>query len=165
MFLKKIHFQKIAFFNTLVFILFLFPYTGNSQTYTFNTCGATARFGPTQTQANTSYTSTNLNGSDTIIKLIKVFGDYNVYIPNSFTPNGNGHNEKFLPVVRNVRSFEFRVFNRWGEQLFLSTDSNEGWDGKHKGQDCQEGFYSYKLTIKPINEDEKIYVGALNLIR
>jgi hypothetical protein len=73
MFLKKIHFQKIAFFNTLIFILFLFPYTGNSQTYTFSTCGATARFGPTQTQANTSYTSTNLNGSVTINNGIQNF--------------------------------------------------------------------------------------------
>jgi gliding motility-associated-like protein len=102
---------------------------------------------------------------DTLIKPVTVIGDYNVYIPNAFTPNGNGHNEIFLPSVRNVRSFQLRIFNRWGENVFLSNDAQVGWDGTYQGQDCKQDVYTYKLIVKPLNEDEKVYTGAVSLIR
>ncbi len=105
------------------------------------------------------------NCSDTIIKTIKVLGDYNVYIPNAFTPNGNGNNDTFLPVVRNTKNFELRIFNRWGEEIFFSKDSSQGWDGKNKGIECENGSYTYKLKIKPNNEDERTYLGTVILIR
>jgi gliding motility-associated-like protein len=69
-----------------------------------------------------------------------------VYIPNAFTPNENGLNEVFKPVVSDVYDYEFSIYNRWGEKLFQTNNGDEGWNGMYKGRLCEEGVYTYKLN-------------------
>ena len=76
--------------------------------------------------------------------------DYLIYIPNTFTPNDDGLNDEFLPIIgfANYNKYTFRVFNRIGSEIFITTDINEGWDGKHKNKNVPVGVYVYNILIE-----------------
>ena len=79
-----------------------------------------------------------------------------LFIPNSFTPNGDDHNETFyIHGADQGEIEEFVIFNRWGEKIY-ETNDNAPWDGK----DCQIGIYSY--SIRTHNQH---YTGMIHLIR
>ena len=69
-----------------------------------------------------------------------------IFVPQAFTPNGDNKNEVFKVVGANAKDFELLVFNRWGEQIFSSTDINQGWDGTCRGDKVQIDVYVWKLT-------------------
>ncbi len=69
-----------------------------------------------------------------------------LFVPNAFTPNGNKLNEVFLPKGVFVLSYKMDIYNRWGEKIFVTTDVNQGWDGKFKGKTCAEDIYIYMIT-------------------
>ncbi|MBV7529877.1 gliding motility-associated C-terminal domain-containing protein, partial [Chitinophaga sp. sic0106] len=70
-------------------------------------------------------------------------------LPNAFSPNGDGRNDVFRPVVRGpMYEYELRIFNRWGELIFISSDQHRGWDGKHRGVPVEVGTYVWWLTYK-----------------
>ena len=75
--------------------------------------------------------------------------DVYVYVPNSFTPDGDEHNQLFSPVVTgdNITDYELSVFNRWGEVVFQSRDLSQGWDGTYNGTIVQEGSFVWTLRI------------------
>jgi gliding motility-associated-like protein len=65
--------------------------------------------------------------------------DAGIYVPSGFTPNGDGNNDRFHPIIIGMRSLDlFRVYNRWGQLLYSGTDAQKGWDGTFggKGQDA-----------------------------
>jgi gliding motility-associated-like protein len=78
-------------------------------------------------------------------------------IPNCFTPNGDGYNERFYVESVNLSNFTMLIFNRWGQMLFETEDINEGWDGKVNGRLCPIGTYFYliKFTTECSNGIEK----------
>jgi gliding motility-associated-like protein len=94
-----------------------------------------------------------------------------VYIPNTFTPDGDQYNHVFLPVFTSGYdpfNYEMLIFNRWGEIVFESRDVNVGWDGTYglNGTDAQDGAYTYKIIYKVLKTDERrLLVGHVNLIR
>ena len=110
---------------------------------------------------------------DSISKEIKIKDELLVYVPNTFTPDGGQYNNVFKPVLGSnlsVENYEFSVFNRWGEQIFISNDQNEFWDGTYRGKQCQEGTYVWKLVL--IASEEVIesgqrseYIGHVNVLR
>jgi len=71
-----------------------------------------------------------------------------VFVPNAFTPDGDTLNSEFLPIVSFVRSdkYNFKVFDRWGEKIFETSDPLKGWDGKIHGNRVQAGIYIYFFT-------------------
>ena len=71
------------------------------------------------------------------------------YIPNVFSPNFDGVNDKLLayPQCSDVSDFDFKIFNRWGSLIFQSNDINQGWDGKYKGRQADNGTYVYTLSF------------------
>lgn len=89
-----------------------------------------------------------------------------LFIPNVFTPNGDGLNEQFEVHGYNLRKFTMLVFNRWGEQLFESNDIQTWWDGTYKGRICPVGVYYYHVEYQ---EDrslrEYIRQGTVTLLR
>jgi gliding motility-associated-like protein len=103
--------------------------------------------------------------SDTTIKSIYVEPDFAVYVPNAFTPNGDGDNELFMAVTRGVTHFSLVIFNRWGQQLFESNTADAGWDGTFKGQPCKEDVYTWKIAVKGNNGTEKRLNGHVTLYR
>jgi gliding motility-associated-like protein len=93
-------------------------------------------------------------------------GEATVYIPNSFTPNGDGLNDRFTGYGENFTSFRLMVFNRWGELIFETTDPN-GWDGFYAGQRAKGDVYVYKLTYTSSCTGGKFVdrLGHVTLIR
>ena len=91
--------------------------------------------------------------SDTLIKTIYVEPDFAVYVPDAFTPNEDGLNELFIPVIRGNKSFNFSIYDRWGAKIFETTDITKGWDGRHKNEPCAQGLYVWKLNVRAQSDD------------
>src|SRR5690606_34687926 len=70
-----------------------------------------------------------------------------VYIPNAFTPNGDGRNDVFLVYGNNISGVKMTIFNQWGQQIFQSISKNTGWDGTSKGANQPSGVYVYVIEI------------------
>lgn len=106
---------------------------------------------------NSSITSTS---NETI-----VIPTMSLYIPNSFTPNGDGMNETFGAYGESVNNYTMQVFDRWGELVFQSSSINQQWDGSYKGKTAPQGSYVYKITAQ--GPDGKIAnkKGTVNLIQ
>ncbi|WP_222614436.1 gliding motility-associated C-terminal domain-containing protein [Chitinophaga cymbidii] len=87
--------------------------------------------------------------------------------PNAFSPNGDGNNDVFRPVVRGpMYDYELRIFNRWGELVFLSKDMNEGWNGWYKGRPVDIGTFVWWMTYKKVvNGPSFIIKGDVTVIR
>ncbi|MDO9001768.1 MAG: gliding motility-associated C-terminal domain-containing protein [Bacteroidota bacterium] len=105
---------------------------------------------------------------DTVIKIIEVIDDFNVYIPNAFTPNGDGLNDVFLVkgLGFKLEGFSMEIFDRWGNALFFSKDLTKGWDGTVKSVQSQDGVYIYKIKAVGANgEGRKEYVGHVTLMK
>ncbi len=92
--------------------------------------------------------------------------DCEPFIPNAFTPNNDGRNDMFGPLMKcRIESYEFIVVNRFGEVLFRSTDRQQKWDGTYKGRPCDVGGYFYFLKIKNISGKDDLRKGDVILIR
>lgn len=106
---------------------------------------------------------------NTISKFIEVRNDFNVFVPNTFTPNDDELNDVFKPVFTSYgldsKTFELEIFDRWGQSLFRSKDPNVGWDGTIKGEFAKEGVYVYRLRYK--DNEGAVYnkMGHVTLIR
>ena len=88
-----------------------------------------------------------------------------IFIPNSFSPNGDGINDYFLIVMKNIIQIDIKIFDRWGEKIFYNTDLLNSWDGKYKGSPCPVGVYFYELYVRDINRGERVLSGTVMLVR
>lgn len=102
-------------------------------------------------------------GNDSVF--IKVIKDETVYVPNIFTPNGDGLNDLFIPNGQFIETIDFMVYNRWGELLFISSDKNQGWDGTYNGNPAADGAYVYLLTGTWKSGEFFTDTGMFSLIR
>ena len=90
------------------------------------------------------------------------------YVPNTFTPNGDGHNELFLPITRTelLQEYELEIYNRWGELIFSTTNPTQSWDGRYMGNLVQSGIYSWKIRYKlQERAARKQIFGHINVLR
>jgi gliding motility-associated-like protein len=91
-----------------------------------------------------------------------------IYIPNAFTPDGDGINDAFLAVGSGIREFELRIFDRWGEEVFYTDDIGVAWTGNHKENGehyVQNDVYTYVARIKGYNSEAFEKRGSVTLIR
>ena len=105
---------------------------------------------------------------DSLTKRLQVEDAFDVYIPNSFTPDGDGRNETFGPVSFGIdtKGYSFAIYNRWGEQLFFSEVVGETWDGKYHGEFVPAGVYVYQVIVRAgTNATEKRYYGPVTVLR
>jgi gliding motility-associated-like protein len=96
---------------------------------------------------------------------ITVLNDQSLYIPNAFSPNGDGKNDELKIYARFVKEFNWSVFNRWGEKVFETNDINFGWDGRYKGVLQPPSVYVYYLTVTYLNNKTVHNQGSVTLIR
>jgi gliding motility-associated-like protein len=93
------------------------------------------------------------------------------YIPNTFTPDGDGHNQTFKPVFTSgfdPFNYEMLIYNRWGEIIFETHDVTYGWDGTYAlaNYTCQDGVYLYKIIFKnPLVDERKVVCGSVTLLK
>jgi gliding motility-associated-like protein len=92
------------------------------------------------------------------------FGD-GIYVPNAFTPNGDGVNDVFLAYGTAISTIRLMIYNQWGKQVFVSSDSNKGWDGTYQSGKAPAGLYTYALEA--IMQDGKRVTksGSFSLVR
>lgn len=100
--------------------------------------------------------------------VIVIMSESELIIPNAFTPNDDGLNDAFNilnPIFYPIFSFE--IYNRWGQQVFATSDVTRGWDGTYDGRDQEIGMYIWMVTYEKANEPGKQYVlkGTVTLLR
>jgi gliding motility-associated-like protein len=103
---------------------------------------------------------------DTAYVEIRTVQDTIARVPTAFTPNGDGRNDVFRPVnLRFQKLVDFRVFNRWGTEVFQSSDFTRGWDGTFKGEPADMGVYFYNIIVAMPDGTQKTLSGDFTLIR
>ncbi len=107
--------------------------------------------------------------TDTTYQTVIIDGVYNIYVPNAFTPNGDGINDFFAPVGEGIDAdnYELLIFDRWGELVYRSTDQGLSWGGTIKGVElAKPEVYVWKLVAKDRwTEDKHQYIGHVTLVR
>ncbi len=98
---------------------------------------------------------------------IRIDPIYTCYIPNAFTPDGDGINETFSPKGEGFKTYRMIIFDRWGVEIFQTNTYSEEWDGRaNEGKKPSEtGVYNYKLWIKDVFNTEHVYTGIVVLVR
>lgn len=103
---------------------------------------------------------------DTAYADLTIQSEFYFWIPNAFTPNKNDLNDLFKPKVMGVHEYTFLIFNRWGDQLFKTTDYEEGWNGYHKKKLSKDDVYVYKITFKDdVANGFHEYIGKVTLLK
>jgi gliding motility-associated-like protein len=105
---------------------------------------------------------------DTTCKIVVINDFFTLYVPNAFTPDNDGKNDFFFPVIDGFvdGTYQLYVFDRWGEIVFESNDPNGFWNGEHRGQRCKQDVYVWKIIIKDnATKKKRTYYGHVSLLR
>jgi gliding motility-associated-like protein len=118
---------------------------------------------------NVTYTvtaTTSVGCLGTAIKEVKVYQRPDIYMPNAFTPNGDGHNDVFRAVAVGIRTFNYLVvYNRWGAEVFHTTDPEAGWNGFLNGTLQPSGTYVWAVSGVDYEGRLVQHKGTVMLIR
>ncbi|MDX2171859.1 MAG: gliding motility-associated C-terminal domain-containing protein [Bacteroidota bacterium] len=112
--------------------------------------------------------TTDKGCKDTVVKFLEVVEDLNIFIPNTFTPNGDGLNDIFniKGVGFKIENFSMEIFDRWGTAIYYTKDVMKGWDGMSKSGMSQDAVYIYKIKVVGASgQGKKEYVGHVTLIK
>jgi len=167
---------ELTTLNTLV-NFFNYSLNATSFSWQFQDGTASNDFEPTHsfpdsiagTHTTTLIAYNELGCTDTAILLINVEEELLFYVPNTFTPDGDEFNQTFKAVFSSgYDPFDFNlvIFNRWGEVIWESFDSEVGWDGTYGGYPVQDGTYTWKIEFKTsANDERKMVIGHVNILR
>jgi gliding motility-associated-like protein len=135
-------------FNPLLNVMVPFPYSGNY----YLGINVLSDFGC----------------KETIYKEIKINTDWNIYVPNAFTPNGDGVNDIFQPKGYGIKKYELQIFNRWGQQIYTTTTFENGWDGSFKGTEestFKFDVYTWKINVINVFSKKFELTGSVTLMK
>jgi len=170
--------------TTFTSLIFSWNAVPGATAYEVTTNGGATFQLPSSGPSGTTHTITGLAGNTTVILQVRVLknlpceasllsvpvtgttpGSKEIFVPNVFTPNGDGRNDVLLVYGNYVASIQFRIFNQWGQLIFISDNISNGWNGIYKGQQQSVGVYAY--TLKVVLQDGSIInkKGSINLIR
>ena len=139
--------------------------SGTSSIDSITVCHSYSWNGSTfSTSDSYTYTATNLNGCDSMANLVLNVIGANLFLPNTFTPNNDNKNEQFAVYENGLQDYQIWIFNRWGEQIFYSNNSEQGWDGKYENRISQDGVYVWRIIYSCQNVFEE-RVGIVTLLR
>jgi gliding motility-associated-like protein len=169
---------------TFVALTFTWTAVPGASGYEVSTDGGVTFQSPSSGANGTTHTISGLAGNTTRTLVVRALGtapcqtsswsspvsgttlsSKEIFVPNTFTPNGDGRNDLLKVYGNYMASMEFRVFNQWGELIFFATDISKGWDGTHKGVAQPTGVYAYTLKVVLQDNSVKVKTGSVNLIR
>ncbi|MFM7671206.1 MAG: gliding motility-associated C-terminal domain-containing protein [Bacteroidota bacterium] len=169
---------------TFVALTFSWTAVPGATAYQVSTDGGLTFQSPSSGASGTTHTISGLTGNTTVSLVVRSLGGAScqtsawsapvsgttlsskeIFVPNTFTPNGDGRNDLLKVYGNYLASMEFRIFNQWGELIFFTTDITKGWDGTHKGQAQPMGVYAYTLKVVLQDNTVKVKTGSVNLIR
>ncbi len=108
---------------------------------------------------------------DTLIRPLVVGEDFGIYVPNAFTPNGDGLNDIFQPKGFGVVKYELNIFDRWGEKVFSTKDFEQGWDGTMQSKKdvkygiLENGVYSWLIEATSVFGKSHELKGHVTLMK
>ncbi len=154
----------------------------NAVTYQVSTDGGTTWMTPSSGASGLTHTVTGLLPLTAVTLTVKAIGIVScqesisapvtsrtltaqIYIPNAFSPNGDGLNDQLLVYGYTIQSLRFVVFNQWGEKIFESTNQATGWNGQYKGQPQPSGVYMYVCQLTYRDGSTEVKKGSINLVR
>lgn len=94
-----------------------------------------------------------------------ICGDIYIFVPNAFTPNGDGENDVLYVRGQHLTEIDLKIFDRWGELVFESTDQSIGWDGTFKGEPVDPDVYVYHLVAICFDGQESLIKGNISLLK
>lgn len=155
-----------------------FNNSSNATSYTWNFGDGT---GSTETNPSHSYPGTpgsytvmlaannQFGCPDTTYLTVVIEDELIFYVPNTFTPDGDEHNNMFTPVFYSgfdPQSFTMLIFDRWGEIIFETHDVDQGWHGTYLDGVVKEGVYTWTMQFKVSESDKKVtYTGHVTLLK
>ena len=119
-----------------------------------------------QPEETTTYTVqlTDTNGCK-VTDVVTVVLDGALYVPNTFTPNGDGINDQFFALGKEITDFRLSVFDRWGERIFEAAALEGFWDGTYNGVESPIDTYVWRVDYSERNGDDHVLFGHVNLVR
>ncbi len=148
-----------------------FTINGDVYAWTFGDSSQSSIFRPSHEYKDTGtfevvlYVSNYYGCLDTIRGTVRIDYGYTFYVPNAFTPNGDGINDNFQGYGTSVTAYEMRIFDRWGKNIFTTNSYDLPWNGKVGNTPVENDVYVYK--IKATDADGKVhsYVGRVSVVR
>ena len=107
----------------------------------------------------------NNNCLDTLEYSVFVKDKMTLYVPNAFTPNGDGKNEMFKAYGTLIKVFHMLIFDRWGNLIFESSSLGRGWDGTFKGEKVMNDVYVWKIYATDFYDEEHVMIGHVTVVR
>lgn len=104
---------------------------------------------------------------DTVYGIVRIEPEFTLYIPNAFTPNGDGKNDGFIAIGEGVLEYNMWIIDRWGREIFYSNRFDKPWDGSVYGGDptCQNDVYEYVIDVLDIRQRKHRFIGHVTLVR
>ncbi len=87
------------------------------------------------------------------------------YLPNTFTPNGDGKNDIFVPESMGIIKYDMQIFDRWGNKIFYTDNLTIGWDGTKTNTKAEDAVYNYVVSTQDLYKRKQSYNGKITLIR
>lgn len=104
--------------------------------------------------------------TDTLKQLMIVYPEFRLWVPNCFTPGKDNLNDVFLPIVIGVINYELDIYDRWGEKIFSTTSTNDGWNGMYKGSLCKEDIYVWRIAYTNVTDMQyQVKTGHVTLLK
>jgi len=100
-----------------------------------------------------------------LTKVVSIAYHQTLFIPTSFSPNGDGINDFFEVRGEDLEYVKLSIYDRWGNELFVGENENARWDGKHAGSSMPIGSYAYVLEYKQTNRIKKNTQGNFVITR
>lgn len=108
------------------------------------------------------------NGSNgqisSLSNITEVIPTMSFYVPDAFTPNGDGINDTFGIAGEAIKSFNMRIYDRWGELLFESNSATTQWDGSYRGKRVPQGVYVYQLSAQANTGQKAAKKGTVTVV-
>ena len=108
---------------------------------------------------------TNGHCYDTTQVCLVIQPEFIFYIPNAFSPNGDGINDEFYGKGEGISSYEMWVYDRWGNKIFYGSALDQHWDGTMKGRRVEEDVYVYVVKLFDWKNDEHKYLGTVTVVK
>jgi gliding motility-associated-like protein len=104
---------------------------------------------------------------DTINGKIYVRPEWSIFIPNNFTPNGDGINDSFNALGTNIIEYDMLILDRWGAKIYHSESMSQNWNGTYfnNGRECQSDVYVYKIKARDVHGKMHTFIGHVTLWR
>lgn len=108
----------------------------------------------------------NFGCVDTSYQLVIINPEFRFWPPNAFTPNNDNLNDTFLPICVGTENYELKIYDKWGENIFTTTDFLQGWNGKFKGQLCKQDVYVWRAEfINAVTKRKEVRFGHVTLLK